>query len=210
MSVYLVDYENVSVLGVDGVKDLKASDKVYIFYGENIKTIPFDKSIELVKSKAQIEFIETKKVGKNYLDFQLATYLGYLIGNGEKGNVRIISKDTGFDSIVDFWKARNINICRKSSIKGDEAISIEQVVKKKTVSTTQVTNKTVPEQYRKKIRQAIKKEKLAPSSYTIIYKAIEESKNKLQLNNTLVKSFESTKGGRIYNDIKDIFEEYKG
>ena len=49
-----------------------------------------------------IEYIETHKVAKNYLDFQLATYLGFLIGKGEKGPVYIISQDTGFDSIVDF------------------------------------------------------------------------------------------------------------
>ena len=120
MNIYLVDYENVNSSGIEGIKNLKLEDKVYIFYSEQIKTIPFEKSIELVKSKAQIEFIEIKKVGKNYLDFQLSTYLGYLIGKGENGFVFIISKDTGFDSIVDFWKGRNINICRKKSIDSEE------------------------------------------------------------------------------------------
>ena len=38
----------------------------------------------MMASKAAIEYIETHKVAKNYLDFQLATYLGFLIGKGEK------------------------------------------------------------------------------------------------------------------------------
>ena len=67
-------------------------------------------------SKAVIEYIETHKVAKNYLDFQLATYLGFLIGKGEKGPVYIISQDTGFDSIVDFWRGRNIEAFRQPSI----------------------------------------------------------------------------------------------
>ena len=67
-------------------------------------------------SKAAIEYIETHKVAKNYLDFQLATYLGFLIGKGEKGPVYIISQDTGFDSIVDFWRGRNIEAFRQPSI----------------------------------------------------------------------------------------------
>lgn len=38
----------------------------------------------MMASKAAIEYIETHKVAKNYLDFQLATYLGFLIGKGKK------------------------------------------------------------------------------------------------------------------------------
>ena len=208
MSIFLVDFENVNVTGIEGVKNLNADDKVFIFYSETIKTISFEKSIELVKSKAQIEFFAVKKIAKNYLDFQLATYLGYLIGNGEKGSVCIISKDTGFDSVVDFWKAKNINICRKTSIDEKGNNVKEQTAKEKKSSKNQQAVSTVSEQYRKKVRAAVKNMGLSPSSYTIIYKAIAESEDKLKLNNALVKSFESSKGGTIYNAVRDIFEEY--
>ena len=104
MGIYLVDYENVHNDGVTDIKKLSASDRVVIFYGDSIKSIPFETHVEMMASKAVIEYIETHKVAKNYLDFQLATYLGFLIGKGEKGPVYIISQDTGFDSIVDFWK----------------------------------------------------------------------------------------------------------
>lgn len=115
MGIYLVDYENVHNDGVTDIQKLSASDRVVIFYGDSIKSIPFETHVEMMASKAAIEYIETHKVAKNYLDFQLATYLGFLIGKGEKGPVYIISQDTGFDSIVDFWRGRNIEAFRQPS-----------------------------------------------------------------------------------------------
>ena len=85
MGIYLVDYENVHNDGVTDIQKLSASDRVVIFYGDSIKSIPFETHVEMMASKAAIEYIETHKVAKNYLDFQLATYLGFLIGKGEKG-----------------------------------------------------------------------------------------------------------------------------
>ena len=112
MGIYLVDYENVHNDGVSNIKNLKETDHVVIFYGDSIRSIPFDTHVEMMTSRAKIEYIETHKTAKNYLDFQLATYLGFLIGQGEKGPVYLITNDTGYDSIVDFWTSRNLKICR--------------------------------------------------------------------------------------------------
>ena len=266
MNVYLIDYENVNASGLEGIKKLNDDDKVKIFYSDRIKSIPFARSVEMIQSKAEIEFIETRKVAKNYLDFQLSTYLGYLIGRGENGCVFVISKDTGFDSVVDFWKARNIKICRQENILGNKKnpsvakktntsdkqpakVEIKEFKSEDTAnSETQHLNKTqkiskeqikeraavkepskahelkkqdivkkssqqkkeyLSEVYRKKVRAAVKGDKLAPSGYTVIYRAIVECKEKLELNNILVKSFGSSKGGEVYGHIKDIFNEYK-
>lgn len=118
MSLYLIDYENVREKGFDGVEKLTGRDEVIIFYSEFIKNLPFQIHVELMNSKAKYEYFATHKVGKNYLDFQLATFLGYRIAQGGTGNVVIITGDTGFDSIVDFWEERGVTICRKSYISG--------------------------------------------------------------------------------------------
>ena len=55
----------------------------------------------------------------------------------------------------------------------------------------------------------IKDEKLPAGKYTSIYKAVEESENKLALNNALVKTFDTTIGSKIYNHIKKIYEDYQ-
>ena len=203
MGIYLVDYENVHNDGVTDIKKLSASDRVVIFYGDSIKSIPFETHVEMMASKATIEYIETHKVAKNYLDFQLATYLGFLIGKGEKGPVYIISQDTGFDSIVDFWRGRNIEAFRQPSIASPS--TPKDVSSKKGTSA----KKKLPEAIRKKIRTELKDEKLPAGKYTSIYKAVEESENKLALNNALVKTFDTSIGSRIYNHIKKIYEDYQ-
>ena len=65
--------------------------------------------------------------------------------------------------------------------------------------------KKLPEAIRKKIRTELKDEKLPAGKYTSIYKAVEESENKLALNNALVKTFDTTIGSKIYNHIKKIY-----
>lgn len=50
--------------------------------------------------------------------------------------------------------------------------------------------------------------KLAPSSYSVVYRAISGSQNKTELNNQLVKAFQSSKGGRVYGHVREIFEQY--
>ena len=116
MSVYLIDYENVGVGGLSGITQLSSGDRVILFYGSNTKTIPFERMVEISRSSARVEFIKTERVAKNYLDFQLTTYLGYLIGQGNPGPYLIISKDTGYDSACDFWRGRNITISRQEAL----------------------------------------------------------------------------------------------
>ncbi len=216
MSTYLVDYENVNEIGLEGIHQLNEADKVFVFYSARIKTIPLERSIELIRSKAKIEFIEIHKTGKNYLDFQLATYLGFLVGKGEKESVYIISKDTGFNSVVDFWKERNINIFQRVAI-GEKKQEVKNQVKQVQMKQEQMkqeqmkqeqASKDLSEPYRKKVREAVKNLKLSPSGYTSIYKAIVECSDKQKLNNALIKSFNSENGAIIYGTIKNIYEEY--
>lgn len=227
MGIYLVDYENVHNDGVTDIKKLSASDRVVIFYGDSIKSIPFETHVEMMASKATIEYIETHKVAKNYLDFQLATYLGFLIGKGEKGPVYIISQDTGFDSIVDFWRGRNIEAFRQPSIaspaakehipskkgtsskKKKKKAETKKEIKERTEEKKEPEKKKLPESIRKKIRAELKEEKLPAGKYTSIYKAVEESETKLALNNALVKTFDTSIGSKIYNHIKKIYEDYQ-
>lgn len=128
--IYLIDYENVHDDGLDGFGLLTEMDTVYFFYSMQIKNIPFDRHVEMMTSKAGVEFIKTGKTAKNYLDFQLTTYLGYLLGKGEQGEIFIISKDHGFDSTVDFWLERGYIISRQETIEGHAIVAKKKVTKK--------------------------------------------------------------------------------
>lgn len=213
MKVYLIDYENVNEAGIKGIKDLTAEDQVHIFYSDRIKTIPFERSIDMVESKAKIEFFQIHKLGKNYLDFQLSMHLGYLFGKGINASYFVVSKDTGFDSIVDFGKSRNMDISRCESIEDSQKENIivkhvNAIVDKPRV-LQKVKRDELPEAIRKKIRLAVKADQLLPSGYSAIYRAMVESKDKVALNNFLVKVFKGPKGGQVYGHIKEIFEGYK-
>ena len=200
--IYFVDFENVGSNGLIGSKNLSDKDKVIVFMNKDrVKSIPVDVYMEMMNTSAKVEHIFLHKSGKNYLDFQLSTYLGYLLGKGEKNDICIVSKDAGYESLVDFWKGRNISICIQPSIG-----NVKPVKKTKSDSTKEFT-----ELWRKKIRESLKKNKLtvASSSYSSIYRAIVENDSKLGLHNTLAKSFKDPMGLNIYNAIKDIFEEYQ-
>lgn len=279
MSIYLIDYENVHEGGLSGVKDLPEGDKVIVFYGDKIKSISFDVHIQMMNSKAVVEFIETHKTAKNYLDFQLGTYLGFLVGSGSRDDFVIVSNDTGFDSVVDFWKDRGKSITRRENIsekaaqanaqahekepakkssgsksgksqsrKGKtqekqqekaqekpekaEKTAAEKAPEAQEASEAPAPEKPVseaqeapvkaegskkdpqkkpdlPEAYRKKVRAALRSDKLSSGNYTTIYRALAGSRDKLSLNNTLVKAYGSEKGGEVYNRIRDIFAEYQ-
>ena len=120
MTVYLVDFENVRSGGLRGVEELSEGDKVVIFYSKNADAITFDVHMLLSKSKAEIETFRILRGGRNSLDFQLSTYLGYLVMENSYKNIVIISQDKGFLCATSFWEEKqelcNCNIRRCKSI----------------------------------------------------------------------------------------------
>lgn len=112
MAYYLVDYENVKVDGMSGVDQLGKKDHVCIFYSENASTLTFGLHESLNQSKAKI-LLQKVEVGvKNALDFQLSTYLGYLISENEgKGeNYYIVSEDKGLAILTGYWAERGESV----------------------------------------------------------------------------------------------------
>ncbi len=90
MAYYLIDFENVKSRGMEGVELLAEEDTVCIFYSDNADSMTFDLHRKLNETKAQIIYHKVAVGTKNALDFQLATYLGYLIVSSRgKGYTRI-------------------------------------------------------------------------------------------------------------------------
>ncbi|MCI8669817.1 MAG: hypothetical protein HFI34_09920 [Lachnospiraceae bacterium] len=118
MTVYLVDFENVRSEGLKGVEELTSEDKVVIFYSKNADAITFDVHTLLSKSSAEIETYRILRGGHNSLDFQLSTYLGYLVMENSFKEIVIISRDKGFLCVTNFWEENrdkcncDIKLCR--------------------------------------------------------------------------------------------------
>lgn len=109
MKTYLVDFENVKSKGLTGIDSLDETDSVIIFYSENSDTISFEMHQKVLCSKADIEYFKVNVGGKNALDFQLSTLLGYLVGKGVYSHIFVISNDKGFDFLHDFWHGKYIS-----------------------------------------------------------------------------------------------------
>ncbi len=104
MKSYLVDFENVKSKGLAGIEKLCEDDRVIIFYSDNSDTISFEMHCMVMRSKADVQYIKVKVGGKNALDFQLSTLLGYLVAKELYTHIFVISNDKGFDKLHDFWE----------------------------------------------------------------------------------------------------------
>lgn len=104
MKTYLVDFENVKSKGLSGIDRLSEDDHVIIFYSENSDTISFEMHCMVMQAKANVNYMKVRVGGKNALDFQLSTLLGYLVAQETNTHIFIISNDRGFDKLHDFWE----------------------------------------------------------------------------------------------------------
>lgn len=114
MAYYLIDFENVKSRGMEGVEFLTEEDTVCIFYSDNADSMTFDLHRKLNETKADIIYHKVAVGTKNALDFQLATYLGYLICEQQREGIHpnyfIVTKDNGFTSLMVYWKAQGVPV----------------------------------------------------------------------------------------------------
>lgn len=216
MTYYFIDYENTKENGLNGVDTLGSDDKVIIFLGQQDKSISFEKFALCFQSRATFKFFKAKNAGKNYLDFQLSSYLGYAIAEEKPERVVIISNDSGFDSVVDFWRDQGLKIQRQGVIQAATLAKKEQPksgseipqVPTNPAAVPDAQEETIGEDWRKRVREAVKSDKIPVGKYAAVYKAIAVSQSKTELNSHLTKKFKSEKAGSIYRHVISIFEQY--
>lgn len=149
MAIYLIDYENTGVKGLAGIEKLNEEDQIILFYGPKTGSIPFDEHVKISQAASHVEYIKTTKTAKNYLDFQLVTYLGYLIARSSIREYHVVSKDSGYDSVIDFWSKKGLVMKRQDTIAGED----------KTASQAQ--SKAAATKSRKKEKQQNRKQESA-------------------------------------------------
>ncbi|MCL1880577.1 MAG: PIN domain-containing protein [Oscillospiraceae bacterium] len=114
MKIFLIDFENVHSDGITGVDFLSENDEVVIFYSNNADSITFEMMHKLMFCKAKLNYYKVRRGGRNALDFQMSSYLGYLVekysDKPDEVEFYLVSKDTGFDFVIDFWTSGNIDV----------------------------------------------------------------------------------------------------
>ena len=201
MNYFLVDYENVNVAGLNGVSSLNEDDVVIIFYSENAITLTFGMHRRINESKAEIKFQKVAVKEKNALDFQLCSYLGFLIRDkkNDDENIKnyfyIVSNDNGYSILPDYWKKFETDLKIVSNLAKDE-------VKKTEVKLPQQNDKV--SELEKELSKILKdKNEIAE-----VVKIINRSKTKVEVNNNLSKIFHQ-KCGEIYKAIKSFIADKK-
>ena len=217
--IFFVDYENVKISGLDGLLELNSADEVFIFYSENADCITFDIHKNLNETKAQINFQKVEVGSKNALDFQLSSYLGFIINeNLNKGNENtsyfLVTKDSGFSCLTTYWKNKNIDIsivinllCNqeaKNEDKNEEKAedSNENKIENNNTDSDSIENLTA-------ILHTIS-DATNNTDLKFIVEAINKYKLKCEINNALAKKYkDSKKASKIYKAIKPLLKEKK-
>ena len=113
-NIILIDYENLQVKNLDDVYCLDAD--VYVFRGPTQNKLPAELIESAQKFGSRITWIKTSRQGHNALDFHIAYFVGQIVQSDPKVFFHIVSKDDGFDALIDFMKERKLFIDRVESI----------------------------------------------------------------------------------------------
>ncbi len=105
-----VDFENVKRIEVAvlGGKHLR----LHLFLGPQNKKLDVEVVEKLLENAQAVELIRSTTLGKNALDFVLAYHLGQAVLTDPKAHFHIVSKDTGFDALVELLKSRHVKVKR--------------------------------------------------------------------------------------------------
>ena len=117
---FLIDFENVSDEGLTGFPELNERDTVVLFYTDKACKIriSFMEELGSLPHPAKLRFMNVVS-GNQALDMQLATYLGSMMNTASRDTeFVIVSKDKGYNHIIQFWKVRRseVKISLKKSI----------------------------------------------------------------------------------------------
>lgn len=104
---FLIDYENVRNSGMRGSEHLLPSDHVIVFYSGSAPQMEMRHLDNIKNSGCGFEVCKLLTKRKNGLDFYIATKVGELFGAERCKNAVLISNDSGFQAIRDYWQDRS-------------------------------------------------------------------------------------------------------
>jgi len=114
-NIILIDFENVQPKDLAQLRG--PSFKIKVFCGAHQTKIPFELADELQRlGPDAAEYMRIHGSGPNALDFHIAYYIGRLSIESPDATFHIISKDRGFDPLIEHLKAQDITCHRRHSL----------------------------------------------------------------------------------------------
>jgi PIN domain len=109
-TILFIDYENVTQVRLSDLQQPHL--KIFIFVGCAQVKIPFELVREAHQLGEAVEWIGVEGSGANALDFHIVFYLGQISLQSPHANYVILSRDRGFDPLIQHLSKRGIS-CRR-------------------------------------------------------------------------------------------------
>jgi hypothetical protein len=113
-NIILIDFENIQPKDLAQLQGRPFQTKV--FCGAHQAKVPLELAAELQPLGPDAEYIRIQGTGPNALDFHIAYYIGRLSTQLPDAFFYIISKDKGFDPLIQYLKTQNITCRRITSL----------------------------------------------------------------------------------------------
>lgn len=106
MNHLLIDFENLQPANLDRLDDKNTC--IWLFLGlHQQRNIELELCESLCRFGKNVRFIRLEKSGKNALDFYISFYLGRIIESDPHAQIAILSRDGGYDTLVEHIRNRN-------------------------------------------------------------------------------------------------------
>ena len=232
LDYFLIDFENMPISNGTYLEEMHAGDIIIIFYSDMCNEISLDLLEAADKLNIECHYQKANIGTKNALDFQLSSYLGYLIGKGTlNSRYHIVSKDKGYDCLCNYWRSQNISVDRitfaKSAPFSADEISIipligePQYQKPLILSTDSGTDISKKEKAKKKkekqksgkhcslaeIEAALSDDLNLLEDCEELLAIINQYKSRTEIHTALSKKFrDSKKSGAAYKKLKPLLK----
>ena len=110
----LIDFESVQPERLQLLD--KEHFKIKIFVGANQARLAYETVAAVQQMGDRAEYIRITGVGPNALDFHIAFYLGQIAATEPDAFFHIVSKDKGFDPLVQHLKDRKLFVARAEDV----------------------------------------------------------------------------------------------
>jgi hypothetical protein len=113
-SYVLIDFENVQPADLAALE--QPHFRVMVFIGASQASVPVELARALQKLGERGDYIQVSGNGRNALDFHIAFYIGRLAAAQPKASFHIVSRDKGFDPLIQHLKTLNIVASRVTDV----------------------------------------------------------------------------------------------
>src|SRR3954470_8792968 len=108
----LVDFENVQPESLSVLANGPFRVKVFVGAAQAKGRISFELSHSMQMLGASAEYVKIARTGKNAVDMHIAYYVGRLLEKEPGAMIHIVSKDTDFDPLIEYLRAKG-SACKR-------------------------------------------------------------------------------------------------